>query len=74
MKEIISVKVNPKSSINKIEEFDRFYKVRLKAVPEKGQADKELIKILAKHFKVKKSAVSIIFGTKTRKKLVEIEL
>ena len=74
MKKIILVKVSPKSSQEKVEEFDRFYKVWLKTAPEKGKANSELIKLLADYFKVKKSAVTIISGTKMRKKLVEIEL
>ena len=38
------------------------YKVKIKAVPEKGKANKELIEFLAKHFKVKKSNKSIKIG------------
>lgn len=74
MKKIFLVKVLPKSSKEKVEEFDRFYKVWLKTAPEKGKANIKLIKLLADYFKVKKSAVTIISGTKMRKKLVEIEL
>jgi hypothetical protein len=74
MKKIIAVKVAAKSSQEKVEKFDRFYKVWLKTAPEKGKANEVLIKMLAEHFKVKKSAVSIISGTKMKKKLVEIEL
>jgi len=73
MKKIISIKVSPKSSVNKVEKFDSFYKVWLKTAPEKGKANNQLIALLASHFKVKKSAVLIISGTKMRKKLVEVE-
>lgn len=74
MKKIITVKVITKSSQEKVEKFDLFYKVWLKSAPENGRANNELISLLARYFKVKKYAVSIISGTKMRKKLVEIEL
>ncbi|MHA1783578.1 MAG: DUF167 domain-containing protein [Candidatus Helarchaeota archaeon] len=38
----------------------------------KGAANKELIKILAKHFNVSKSKVTIIKGIKSKDKLVKI--
>lgn len=74
MTKVISVKVMPRSSINKVKKFERFYKVWLTAVPEKGKANEKLIETLAKYLKIKKSAITIIQGTKMRKKLVEIEL
>jgi uncharacterized protein (TIGR00251 family) len=40
--------------------------------PEKGKANTELIKKLAKHFNVPSSHVSIISGIKGRRKVVEI--
>ena len=46
--------------------------IGIKAKPEKGEANKELIKKLSKHFDVNKSNVKIIAGEKSRKKLVEI--
>lgn len=72
MKQIISVKVITKSRDEKIEVYEGYYKVWLNAVPEKGEANKKLIDILAKHFNIAKSDITIIQGTKLRKKLVEI--
>ena len=46
--------------------------IGIKAKPEKGEANKELIKKLAKYFDVDKSKVKIIAGEKSRKKLVEV--
>lgn len=46
--------------------------IGIKAKPEKGEANKELIKKLSKHFDINKSNVKIIAGEKSRKKLVEI--
>lgn len=42
------------------------------AKPEKGEANKEIIKKLSKYFNVSKSKVKIIAGEKSRKKLVEV--
>ena len=46
--------------------------IGIKAKPEKGEANKEIIKKLAKYFDVAKSNVKIISGQKSRKKLVEV--
>ena len=46
--------------------------IGIKAKPEKGEANKEIIKKLAKYFDVTKSNVKIISGQKSRKKLVEV--
>lgn len=42
------------------------------AKPEKGEANKEIVKKLSKYFDVNKSKVKIIAGEKSRKKLVEV--
>ena len=44
----------------------------LTSIPEKGKANRELIKKLAKHFKVHSSQINIISGFKSKKKIVEI--
>ena len=46
--------------------------IGIKAKPEKGEANKEIIKKLSKYFCVAKSNVKIISGQKSRKKLVEV--
>jgi uncharacterized protein (TIGR00251 family) len=46
--------------------------VGLTSKPEKGKANTELIKKLAKHFNVLSSHVNIISGLKGRRKVVEI--
>lgn len=46
--------------------------VGLSSRPEKGKANIELIKKLAKHFNVSSSQVRIKSGLKSRKKIVEI--
>ena len=46
--------------------------VGLTSKPEKGKANTELVKKLAKHFNVPSSHVSIVSGFKSRNKVVEI--
>ena len=46
--------------------------VGLTSKPEKGKANLELIKKLAKYFKVPSSHVRIVSGLKSRRKIVEI--
>jgi uncharacterized protein (TIGR00251 family) len=71
----ISVSIVPnskKSSIVKISE--RSYKIKVDAPASKNKANKRLIEILAEHFKVSKSSISIIKGLKSRNKIVRIDL
>ena len=46
--------------------------IGVKSKPIKGEANKEIIKKLAKHFGVSSSSVTIRIGKKTKKKIVEI--
>lgn len=69
----IYVKVIPRSSKKEVVEISEGeYKIKLTAPPVDGEANKMLVEILAEHFEVSKSLVSIIGGKSTRKKIVEI--
>ena len=46
--------------------------VGLTSKPERGKANRELIKKLAKHFDVPQSRVRIVSGLRSRNKIVEI--
>lgn len=68
----ITVKVIPKSSKSEIIGWENDQlKVRLKAVPEKGEANEELIRVLAEYFDIPKSQITIIRGHKSRIKTVQ---
>jgi uncharacterized protein (TIGR00251 family) len=70
----INVKVIPRSSKAEVVGLEgNTLKVKLTAPPEGGKANKQLIEVLAKHFKVPKRAVNIIKGETSRQKIVEIE-
>lgn len=70
----LRIKVVPKSA--KTELFDVLddgtWKIRLKAVPEKGRANQELIKYLSKTLGVPKVNISIVSGGTERTKLVRV--
>ncbi|MCK4353085.1 YggU family protein [candidate division WOR-3 bacterium] len=75
-KQVIQVRVVPNARKNEVKEEDgirlRRIKVWLTAPPVEGKANKLLIKVLAKHFDIKKSNIKIIKGEKSRDKVVQI--
>ncbi len=71
---ILTVKVTPKASKSEVVGWENDQlKIRIKAVPEKGEANEELIRVLADYFDIPKSQISIIRGHKSRTKLVQLE-
>jgi uncharacterized protein len=70
----IQIKVSPKSRATEFMELmdDGTYKIRLKAAPEKGKANEELIKFLAQELNISKDGIKIISGHTDRKKLLKI--
>jgi uncharacterized protein (TIGR00251 family) len=70
---IFSVRVIPRSSRSEIiGEYNGALKVKLNSPPVDGAANAELIKLLAKEFKVPKAQVEIISGQASRSKQVKI--
>lgn len=51
---------------------DGTLKVKIAAAPEKGKANAELCALLARHYGVPKSAVTILSGETSTRKLVRI--
>ena len=47
--------------------------IGLKSKPVKGEANKEIIKKLAKHFSIPASSINIKSGHKTKRKIIEIQ-
>jgi len=68
----IKVKVVPGSSQHCLKEENGLYKAYIHSSPEKGKANKELVEMLAEHFEVSKSKVTIVRGASTREKTIEI--
>ena len=70
----LRVKIIPKSNCNEIVEVldDETIKIRIKAVPEKGKANKELLKFLSKELTIDKTSISIVSGKADPTKLIKI--
>ena len=68
----ISIKVIPRSSREEIVEEAGGLKVYVRAVPDKGKANKAVIGLIAERYGVRKSDVTIISGETARKKIVEV--
>lgn len=69
----IIVIVRPNSPKTEIKEYDKekkAYRVNIKAPPEKGKANLEIIRFFSKLLKKK---VRIVSGMKSREKLLEIK-
>lgn len=74
----IAIKVKPGSKEQKIsKQTDMFgnelYEIKLKSLPKDGEANKELIDLLAKEFKTAKSNIQIKSGLSSRSKVVFIK-
>ena len=70
----IQVKVKPNSKQQKIEQSrDGIWIIRLKSPPVDGKANRELIELLAKKFKIPQKQITIKAGLSAKNKLIEIE-
>ena len=70
---ILGIKVSPGCKKSEVGEFQEdMLKVFVKAKPEKGKANKELVSVLADFFGIKKSAIEMVSGFKSRIKKVSV--
>jgi len=68
---VFKIYVQPRSSKNRIEGiYGDALKIKLKAPPVEGEANKMCIKFLAKHLKVPKSSLEILSGQTSRTKRI----
>lgn len=68
-----AVRVIPRASSSGIVgEHDGALRVRIAAPPVAGAANRELVKVLAKSFKLSQNAVEIVSGTNSKSKTVRI--
>ena len=72
------VKVTPKAKKDRVleerrDDGTRVLKVYVNVAPEDGKANKAVIEMLAKHFSVAKSSVTITHGLTSRDKVVRVE-
>lgn len=70
---IIEVRVLPRSSKKEVVGVaDNVVKVKLTAPPVDGAANEQLVEVLSRHFKVKKSGIMILKGESSKRKTVKI--
>lgn len=72
----LRVKVIPKSAKNEVVDImeDETIKIRIKAAPENGKANAELIKFLSEELNVLEKNVLIISGVSEPVKLIKVKL
>ena len=72
---LIRVYVTPNAKQARVVKVSEdYFEVRVDERAAGGRANKRLLEILAEHFKVKKSRISIVKGTKSRNKIVQVIL
>jgi len=72
-KMLIKVKVFPNSKKEEIaKKSEDSFEVKVKEKPERGLANKRVIRILSSHFKIPESKVKLIKGFKERNKIFKI--
>jgi uncharacterized protein (TIGR00251 family) len=68
-----AVRIVPRASRSEIAgEYNGAMRIRLAAPPVEGAANRELIRLLAKSFKLPQNAVEIISGTASKNKVVHV--
>jgi uncharacterized protein (TIGR00251 family) len=69
----LTIKVKPNSRASSLKQNDDgTWLAQIKSPPVDGKANEELIALVAKHFKCRKSEVSIKSGGSSRTKLLQI--
>jgi uncharacterized protein (TIGR00251 family) len=71
---LIQVKVKPNARASKFEDMgDGTWFAEIKSLPIEGKANAELTALIAQHFGLRKSQVSVKSGVSGRMKLIKIE-
>ena len=70
---IVNVRVIPRARVQKVVANGDTLRVYTNAAPTDGEANTAVIKMLAKHYDVPKSHISIIRGATSHDKVIEIE-
>jgi uncharacterized protein len=70
---IVNVRVIPKSSRARVSEEDGWLKVHLTRPAQDGEANEQLIALLADYYKTKKYRISIRTGHTSRTKQVQVD-
>lgn len=69
----IFIKVKTKAKLKKLLKIDEtHFVISIISPPEKGKANKEIVKSLAKYFNTSISKINIVSGEKSKEKIIEI--
>jgi uncharacterized protein len=69
----IRVKVKPNARENCVNELENdYFEVKVSVPPEKSKANKRVIELIAKHYKIPKSKVTLISGETYHEKVLNI--
>ena len=68
---IVKVKFDPSGQFV-VNEKTMEIKISLRCVPVKGKANREIINIISKHFKIRPSNIKIIHGLYSKTKVIQI--
>jgi len=71
---LIKVKVFPNSKREEvIKKSEDSFEVKIKEKPEKGRANREVVRVFSSYFKISESKIRLIKGFKKRNKIFEIK-
>ena len=74
MATLLEVKVQPRSKTPGVEKLaDGSFRVRVRAAPERGRANREVVEKLAEFLDVPPSRLSVVRGEKSSAKWVKVE-
>jgi len=72
---LIKVKIFPNSKREEIiKKSEDSFEVKVKEKPERGKANREVIRVLSCYFKIPESKIKLIKGFKKRNKIFEIKM
>ncbi len=69
---MVEIRVVTNSEKEEVKQENNYLKVKVKAKPIEGEANKAVVKLLAKYFNVTENRVEITCGAKSKKKKIEI--
>lgn len=70
---ILQLRISPNASKNEIIRTEEILKVKITAQPIDGKANKALIELLSKSFKIPKSSIEILKGETSKDKTILIK-
>ncbi|MGD2065092.1 MAG: DUF167 domain-containing protein [Dehalococcoidia bacterium] len=68
----IQVKVKPNSKTEGLSQEGDSFIIKVKEPPKEGKANQAVIRLLAEHFGISQSQVTILSGFRSRNKIIEV--